>query len=182
MSRKYKILDQTKLYFISFAVVNWIDLFIRNEYRNILLDSLMFCQKKKGLEVFAWCIMTSHMHLIIGTQGNPMEDILRDFKSFTSRNLRIAIEENSTESRKEWLVKMMYEVGLTNRNNRGFQLWQQHNHPIELATNEMIVQRLQYIHFNPVKAGFVSDPEDYLYSSARDYAGEPGLVKIILLD
>lgn len=182
MSRKYKILDQSKPYFVTFVVINWIDLFIRNEYKDILLDSISFCQKEKGLEVFAWCIMTSHVHMIIGTHRDPMQNILRDLKSFTSRKLRLAIEENPTESRREWMLKMMYNIGLANSNNRGFQLWQQHNHPIELATNEMIDQRLHYTHYNPVETGFVSSPEDYLYSSARDYAGEPGLLKIILLD
>lgn len=182
MSRKYKILDQGKPYFVSFAAVHWIDLFIRNEYKDILLDSISFCQREKGLEVFAWCIMTSHVHLIIGTHKNPMQDILRDFKSFTSRKLRLAIEENPTESRREWMLKMMYDTGLANSNNRGFQLWQQHNHPIELVTNEMIDQRLNYLHNNPVEAGFVSEAHEYLYSSARDYAGERGLLKIILLE
>lgn len=169
MSRKYKILDQTKLYFVSFAIVNWIDLFIRNEYKDIVLDSINHCQMEKGLEVFAWCIMTSHVHLIIGTHGNPMQDILRDLKSFTSRKLRVCIEENPIESRREWMLKMMCNAGLDNSNNRGFQLWQQHNKPIELSTNQMIEQRLHYIHNNPVEAGFVSSPKDYHYNSARDY-------------
>ncbi len=65
--------------------------------------------------------MTSHVHLIIGTQGNNMEDILRDFKSFTSRKLRLAIEQNTLERRREWMLKMMYDAGLSNSNNRGFQ-------------------------------------------------------------
>jgi len=182
MSRKYKILDQNKPYFVSFAVVNWIDVFIRNEYKDLLLESLSFCEQKKGLEVYAWCIMTSHVHLIIGTYGEKMEDILRDFKSFTSRTLRLAIEENPIESRREWMLKMMYDAGLANSNNRGFQFWQQHNHPVELSTNEMIEQRLHYLHYNPVETGFVSSPQDYVYSSARDYAGEQGLLKIILIE
>jgi hypothetical protein len=110
-----------------------------------------------------------------------MEDILRDFKSFTSRKLRLAIEQNTLESRREWMLKMMYDAGLSNSNNRGFQLWQQHNHPIELSTNEMIEQRLHYTHYNPVKSGFVGSPEDYPYSSARDYAEEQGLLKVVLI-
>jgi hypothetical protein len=96
--------------------------------------------------------MTSHVHLIIGTHGNPMQDILRDLKSFTSRKLRFCIEENLIESRREWMLKIMYDAGLDNSNNRGFQLWQQHNQPIELSTNQMIDQRLHYIHNNPVEA------------------------------
>ena len=91
MSRKYKFLDQSKIYFVSFAVINWIDLFIRNQYKNIVLDSLSFCQQNKGLELFAWCVMTSHLHLIMGTRKQNMEDILRDFKSYTSRQLRLRI-------------------------------------------------------------------------------------------
>lgn len=90
MSRKYKFRDQDKAYFVSFAVVYWIDVFIRNEYKDILLESLKFCQKGKGLELYAYCIMTSHVHLIIGTHGNKMEDILRDFKSHTSREIKRA--------------------------------------------------------------------------------------------
>ena len=182
MSTKYKIRDQEKLYFVSFAVVDWIDVFIRNEYKDIVIDSLSYCQKNKGLEIYAWCIMTSHVHLIIGTHGKNMEDILRDFKSFTSRSLKIAIQENPVESRKEWMLSMMEDAGTKNSNNNDFQFWQQDNHPIELWDNYMMEQKLEYIHMNPVAAGFVSSPEDYVYSSARDYAGEKGLLEIILIE
>jgi len=88
MSRKYKFLDQDKLYFVSFAVVNWIDLFIRTEYKNILPDSWRYCQQHKGLDLYAWCIMTSHVHMIIGSRGENMEDIMRDMKKHTSIELR----------------------------------------------------------------------------------------------
>lgn len=102
MSRKYKIFDQAYPHFVSFAVVNWIDLFTRPAYRDQLLESLRYCQQEKGLLIYGWCIMPSHMHLIIGTDDKPMEDILRDFKSFTSRKLKDAIRNNPQESRKEW--------------------------------------------------------------------------------
>lgn len=182
MSNKYKILDQEKLYFVSFSVVNWIDVFIRNEYKEIILESLRYCQKEKGLEVYAWCIMTSHVHLIIGTHGKKIEEILRDLKSFTSRSLRIAIQENPQESRKEWMLRMMQCAGEKNSNNKSFQFWQQDNHPIELWDNYMMEQKLEYLHMNPVVAGFVSNPQDYIYSSARDYAGDTGLLKIMLIE
>jgi putative transposase len=114
MSTKYKIRDQQKLYFVSFAVVYWLDVFIRNEYKTILLDSLKHCQKTKGLEIYAWCIMTSHVHSIIGTTGNKMEDILRDFKSFTSRSLRNAIQEHPAESSRKWMLWLMERAGKKN--------------------------------------------------------------------
>lgn len=182
MSRKYKFHNQDQLYFVSYAVVDWIDVFIRNEYKDILLTSLKYCQKHKGLEIYAWCIMTSHVHLIIGSKGEPMQDILQGHKSVTSRTLKKAIQENPTESRKEWVLWQMERAGKKNSNNQDWQFWQQHNQPIELSTYKIMDQKLDYIHNNPVVAGFVDRPEDYLYSSARDYCGEKGLLDVILIE
>jgi putative transposase len=181
VSTKYKIKDQEKLYFISFSVVYWIDVFIRNEYKDILLESISYCQENKGLEVFGWCIMTSHIHLIIGTSGNSIEDIVRDLKSFTSGKLRKTIADHPQESRKEWILWMLKRAGSKNGNNNDYQFWQQNYHPIELWDNYMMQQKLDYIHQNPVEAGFVDKPENYIYSSARDYAGENGLLNIKLI-
>ena len=181
MSTKYKFRDQSKLYFVSFAVVYWIDVFIRNEYKDILVDSWRFCQKSKGLELYAWCIMTSHVHLIIGTHDNNMEAILRDMKRHTSGKLREAIKVNSKESRREWMLWMMQRA--REKNNKDFQFWQQDNHPIELNTPEVTQQKLDYLHYNPVEAGIVRHPEDYLYSSAMDYfTGSRGLMDIMRID
>ena len=158
MSRKYRIRDQGKLYFVTFTVINWIDIFIRDEYRNVFLESVQYCQKNKGLEVYAWCIMTSHIHMILGTKGeNRLEDIIRDLKSFTSRRIRKLLEnkEKVGESRRGWIFSMMNQAGIKNGNNKDFQFWQQHSHPIELSTNSLLDQKLDYIHNNPVKAGFV---------------------------
>jgi len=179
VSTKYKFRDQSRLYFVSFAVVYWIDVFIRNEYKDVLLDSFRYCQKEKGLEIYAWCIMTSHVHLIIDTHGNNMEDILRDLKRHTSEKLRSVITTNNKESRKEWMLWMMQRAGQKNSNNSHFQFWRQNNHPVELSTPEVIHQKLDYLHNNPVEAGFVLRPEDYMYSSATDYYTErPGLIDI----
>ena len=112
--------------------------------------------------MYAYCIMTSHVHLIIATKGAyKLEDFIRDLKSFTSRHIRKALENinHVHESRREWMLKRMYYAGKHNGNNNDFQFWQQHNHPIELNTNEMIEQRLEYIHLNPVASGFVDLPE-----------------------
>jgi putative transposase len=182
VSSKYKFNDQEKIYFITFAVVGWIDLFIRNEYRQVLLDSWQYCRKNKGLQVFGWCIMTSHVHMIIGTEKEDMQAIVRDMKRHTSIGLRKAIMEHPQESRREWIIKIMEHAGQKNSNNTGFQLWRQDNHPIELYTAKVTQQKLDYIHNNPVTAGFVEKPEDYLYSSAKDYYGFPsGLFSELIL-
>ncbi len=181
MSRKYKFYDAKGIYFVSFATVYWIDVFIRNEYKWILLDSWKYCQREKGLDIYAWIIMSSHVHMIIGSKTNKLENIVRDMKSYTSRKLKESIIGNAQESRREWMLKMMMEAGSLNSNNKGFQFWQQHNQPIELDDNKILNQKLDYLHNNPVSEGIVEAPEDYLFSSARDYAGIKGLIDIELI-
>jgi putative transposase len=178
MSRKYKFGDNDKLYFISYSVVFWIDLFIRNTYKDIVLDSWKYCQQHKGLEIYSWVIMTSHVHLIIGTNKNPIDAIVRDMKSHTSTQLRNAITNYAGESRKEWMLEMMEKAGKENSNNKDWQLWQQHNKPIELINSEIFYQKMDYIHHNPVEAGFVENEEDWLYSSARNFYGKKGLIEL----
>lgn len=182
MSRKYKIHDQSQLYFVTFTVLDWIDVFIRDEYRNVMIKSIKYCQKHKGLEVYAYCFMTSHIHFIIGTAGdNPLQDIIRDLKSFTSRSIRKVMEDRSQvhESR-DWILRRMYFAGRRNSNNIDYQFWQQHSHPVELNSNDTIDQRLEYIHLNPVEAGFIDTPEAWIYSSARDYGGKAkGLIELV---
>ena len=130
MARKYAIRDQEAIYFVTFTVVNWIDLFIRDEYREIILRSLKYCQENKGLIVHAYCIMTSHVHLIVSTgKDNNLSDVIRDYKSFTSGALKKRIKEHPQESRKEWMIWMFERAGKKNKRNQDFQLWQQHNHP-----------------------------------------------------
>ncbi len=180
MSKKYKFRDNDKLYFVTFTIVHWIDLFIRNEYKEIVLDAIRFCQKNKDLEVYGWCIMSSHLHLIIGTRGNAMSNIVRDLKRHSSEELHKAIKVNNKESRKEWMIWMMERAGKIN--NVNFQLWQPESHPIELTNNHIAHQKLNYIHNNPIEAGFITKAEEWQYSSAIDYNGGKGLLEIIQLE
>ena len=161
-----------------FKISKCIQDFIRNEYKDIVIKSWQHCIENKGLEIFGWCIMTSHIHLIFASNKENPENIVRDMKSYTSTQLRKSITENPQESRKEWMLEMMNKVGDKNSNNKGFQFWQQHNQPILLDNIFLMDQKLEYIHLNPVEAGFVDRPEDYLYSSARDFAGRKGLIDI----
>ena len=120
--------------------------------------------------------MTNHLHLIVRAEENHLlQDILRDLKKFTSKAIIRAIIENQVESRKEWLLKQF-------KTPDGYRFWRADNHPVELWSNKVIDQKLEYIHQNPVQQGFVLKPEHYLYSSAADYAGENGLLDIILME
>ncbi|MCX2744394.1 transposase [Mangrovivirga sp. M17] len=178
MSRKYKFGDSSKLNFISFAVVYWIDVFIRNEYKEILINSWKYCQENKDLEIFGWCIMTSHVHMIIGSKEKPLERVVGDMKRHTSSQLKKAIFDHPGESRREWMLWMFERAGLKNSNNKKWQFWQQHNKPIELLNEQMFYQKLDYIHRNPVEAGFVEKEEEYTYSSAGCWHGKEELIKL----
>ena len=111
MSRNYKIKDQEKPYFISFATVYWIDALTRPIYKDILVESMNYCIENKELIIYAWIIMSNHVHMIIGTKGEKMENIIRDFKRHTSKTILKAIEENIQESRREWMLWMFKRAG-----------------------------------------------------------------------
>jgi putative transposase len=180
MSRKYKFWDSQKMYFISFATVNWIDLFTRNEYKEELIKCWQYCQEKKGLEIYAWCIMPSHVHMIIGSNNKPLEDIVRDMKSFTSAQMKKMIATHPQESRREWLLWMFERAGKKNGNNNDWQFWQQHNQPIEITDQQKYNEVLHYIHQNPVAGGFVFTAEQWIYSSASGYEKNDGKIKLTL--
>lgn len=177
MSRNYKFHNPEGVYFVSFAVVQWIDVFTRNEYKDILIDSLHFSQKEKGLDIFAWCIMTNHVHLIFRSVSNQKpHQLLGEFKRFTSKAIIQAIKDNPRESRKEWLLEQFIKEGSKSSNVKKYQFWRHDNKPIELWSNKVIDEKLNYIHNNPVEEGLVHCPEDYGYSSAKDYSGEKGVL------
>ena len=182
MTRNYKFHNPEAAYFVSFAVVDWLDVFTRTEYKEILLDSLTFCQKNKGMEIYAWCIMTNHMHLVFRSTGDQFpEQILGDFKRFTSNAVVKAICDNPRESRKEFLLQRFKNAAKRVSNVKHHQFWRHDNHPIELWSNKVIAEKIRYIHNNPVEAGLVFRPEDYRYSSAVDYSGELGLLQDVVV-
>ena len=182
MSCNYKFHNPDGVYFVSFAVVEWIDGFTTNEYKNILIESLRYCQRKKGMEIFAWCIMTNHIHLVFRSIGDRKPELLLgDFKRYTSKAVVSAIKDNPGESRKEWLLEKFMQAGRKSSNVDKFQFWRHNNKPIELWSNKVIDEKINYIHNNPVEKGLVYYPEDYVYSSARDYSGEKGLLEGVIV-
>jgi REP element-mobilizing transposase RayT len=178
MSRKYKFHNESGAYFISFATVYWLDVFTRQVYFNVLEESIDYCRAEKGMEVFAYCFMPSHVHLIFRSSNEEPSGLIRDFKGFTARKLIKTIEENPQESRKEWLLSMMERAGKKKSNVKQRQFWQQHNKPIELWSEKVIQQKIDYIHNNPVESGFVTDPVDWKYSSARNYQQDQTILEI----
>ena len=180
----YKFTDSDGLYFVTFTVIEWVDVFTRPQCVNIVLDSLRFCQNEKGLRIHTWVIMSNHLHLIISRKqgGNTLSEIIRDFKKYTSSQIIKWIEDDGKESRRNWMLWLFKEAGRRNSNNVHFQFWQQDSHPVELISNKFMDQKLNYIHHNPVVTGIVENPEEYLYSSARDYAGSKGLLELVFIE
>ena len=184
MPKAYKFNNPDGIYFVTFTVVDWIDIFTRPVYKEIIVDSLKFSIENKGLTVYAWVVMSNHIHLIISAEkNNKLPDIVRDFKKFTSKRIIDEIQTNPLESRKNWMLWLFKCHGEANSNNKNYQFWIQDYHGVELDTNKMLEIILNYIHNNPVKAQLVSEPENYIYSSAVDYnEGGNGLVNVVLLE
>jgi len=178
MADAYQIKDQNAVYFLTFQVVGWVDVFSRKSYRDIVLDSLKYCRENKSLCVYGYVIMTNHMHVIWQSESGNLSDAVRDFKRHVSKKILAEISAGGKESRKEWLELVFRYHAKFNKRVGEKQLWTHENHAVELTTNAMSDQRLDYIHQNPVAAGWVEKQEDYLYSSAANYILGKGLIEI----
>ncbi len=120
-----------ELYFVTLTVVDWIDVFTRVIYFDFIIDNLDFCQCKKHLEVYEYVIMTNHIHMICLDRDKPLSDILRDFKTFTSKGMIRLIQNNKKESRKRWILSAFREYGKDNPMNIAYQFWQNMNSPLK---------------------------------------------------
>jgi putative transposase len=180
MGFHYRI-TEGNAYFLTLTVVDWVDVFTRKNHKVTLVESLEYCQKNKGLVIFAWCLMPSHLHMIARAEdGVNLSDILRDFKKFTSKKIIEQINDEA-ESRREWMLDRFEFAGKHNNKIKNYKFWQDGNHPVELTNYNFIQQKLHYIHNNPVVEGFVQNPEEYLFSSARNYAEMKGVIDVFLI-
>jgi putative transposase len=171
-----------EVYFVTDTVVDWVDIFSRPCYRHIIIESLQHCQKQKGLIIYAWVLMTNHMHMIVGSSGiNKVSDIMRDFKKFTSKEILHVLQMDGTESRREWMLNRFEYAGKNDKRIKNFRFWQEGNNAQDLYLNDYFNQKLNYIHQNPVKAEIVNRAEDYRYNSAIDYAGGKGLLDVTVV-
>jgi putative transposase len=180
MSEKYKFREEDKAYFVTLTVVDWIDIFTRKAYKIKIVDSLRYCQSHKGLEIYAWCLMSNHLHLICRA-GNTttLSEILRDFKKFTARVILQEIQDQP-ESRRDWILAKFEDKGKDLKRIEKYKFWQDGNHPELLYSSSIFYQKLKYIHNNPLKEMIVENPEDYFFSSARNYAGLSNLLPVLL--
>ena len=182
MSTKYKATTTDQAYFITITTVGWIDVFTRLNQKYVITNALKHCKEKKGLEIYAYCLMSSHLHLLCkGTDGFILSDIMRDFKKYTSKKIIQTIQEEP-ESRREWMLDYFQKSCEHLKREQQYKVWQNGYHAEIVETNWFIKQKVNYIHNNPVKDKTVILPEDYYFSSARNYAGLENELEVIVLD
>jgi REP element-mobilizing transposase RayT len=176
----YQIRDQKAAYYLTLQVVNWIDLFTRDDYRQIVVESLRYCQENKGLELFAWVLMSNHIHLIARSEKGELSGTIRDFKSYTSKRIIQRITEGP-ESRSGWMLNLFKCAAEKHQRNTLYQVWTHENHAVELVSNVFVWEKLEYLHNNPVRNGIVKNIWEYRYSSALNYADMEGELEVIKL-
>lgn len=176
MTEKYPIVEPQGCYSLTLNAIDRVDIFIRPFFKQIIVESLNYFIEKKGLIVYGWCLMTNHLHLFVKPKdGLDLSTIISDFKAFTAK---IILEDLNTEPeiRRAWIMKRIREAALFDK----LEVWENSDHPVHIDTDqkENIDEHLKQIHNNPVRNKIVAMPQDYLHSSARNYAGLNGLVNI----
>lgn len=168
---RYQILDPTAPHFLTCTVLEWLPLFAQPANAQILLDSLQYLQSETALKLYGYVILENHCHLL--AQSPNIGKSIASFKSYTAwRIIERLTERHSPVLRLLALHKARHKI------DRPHQLWQEGAHPEIVEGEEMARQKLEYIHLNPVKRGYVDDPLHWRYSSSRNYAGEPGLIEV----
>lgn len=180
MKEGYVIRDQTLPYFITATVVDWVDVFTRKCYKDIVIDCFDFCIKKKGMVLYSYVIMSNHIHMIVQSNDGSLSDLLRDFKKFVSKTITHKIQ-TEPESRREWMLERFRLATESHSRNKNYQFWQYGNHAEEIYSEKFMWSKIDYIHLNPVRAGILSKPQDYIFSSASNYVDGKGIIDVELV-
>ncbi len=164
--------DATELYFVTLTIVEWIPIFAKQKYCEIIIENLEFYRKEQGIKVHFLVIMPDHIHLILSSENN-LGSIIHNLKSYTAKE----IIQNLKHDKRKWILNLLKYYKKQHKTGSNFQVWQEGSHPEMITSTPMLNQKISYIHFNPVKAGFVSSPEDWRYSSAGYYAGNQSIME-----
>lgn len=147
--------------FYTATIVEWKTLLTDDKHKDIIIKSLEFLVKEKRIILNAFVIMSNHIHLIWQPMfGFTLSDIQTSFMKYTAQQLKRSLSNSNPAMIEEFKV---------NKYDRAYQIWKREPLSVELRTHEVFIQKLEYIHYNPVKAGLCIHPEDYYYSSARFY-------------
>ena len=168
---RYKITNPEQPHFITLTVLHWIPVFTRPETVAILLDSLRYLAKE-GLTVYAYVILENHCHLLV--QSKALDKDIARYKSYTAKLLIKYLHDNNIKQ----ILEQLAFYKKAHKLDRAYQFWQEGVHPVLIQNDEIMRQKVEYIHHNPVKRGYIDKAEHWRYSSARNYAGEDGLLEV----
>ncbi|WP_411132547.1 hypothetical protein AAFX34_13610 [Vibrio vulnificus] len=168
---RYTITDPQQAHFITLTVLHWIPVFTRPATVEILLDSFRFLSKD-GLKVYAWVILENHCHFVL--QSKALDRDIARLKSWTAKTLIQHLAENNVRQ----ILDQLAFYKKAHKGDRAYQFWQEGVHPELIQGEDMMRQKIEYIHQNPVKRGYVDEAAHWRYSSARDYLGQQGLLEV----
>ncbi|MCD6654144.1 MAG: transposase [Sulfurovum sp.] len=169
---RYKIYEPTHPHFVTCTILHWLPIFTRKESVEIVLNCLKFLQKQDALKLHAYVILENHLHMVV--QSNDLKKSMASFKKFTAVELlKLLHKENVTT-----LLDQLAFYKKAHRKEKTYQVWEEGYQPKLIQNDLMLKSKIEYIHQNPVKRGYVDKPEHWRYSSARDYNGMSGLIEV----
>jgi len=169
---RYHFAEYDRPHFLTCTVVEWLPVFTRQKAVDILLDAWRYLGEHQDLKLYGYVVLENHLHTV--AQAEDLPSIWNGFKSYTARKIISLLEANEAEA----LLQRMRLSLKAHRNDREHQFWQEGSHPQVIENEVVLRQKLDYIHNNPVKRGYVDQPEHWRWSSARNYAGEAGLLEV----
>lgn len=164
LPKRIKQENENLTHFLTITIIEWIDIFTKPQYFQIIVDSLKYCQKNKGLLLYEFVIMTNHLHLIAKAgEGNKLSQIISDFKKHTTREILKKLEKDN----RKYILNLI-KNSFAKKKDYQNQIWQRENYPETIMNENFLKEKINYIYNNPVKKGYVAKQEDWLYSSARN--------------
>jgi hypothetical protein len=161
---RYRLIEETRPHFLTCTVVAWLPVFNRPEAVEIILDSWRYLQRE-SMALYGYVILDDHLHMIAG--GPDLSRMIARFKSFTARRIIDLLTERGAST----LLEQLQYYKLCHKVDQDHQLWQEGSHPQAILEAEMMLQKLEYMHNNPKRRGFIDEPVHWRYSSARNYRG-----------
>jgi REP element-mobilizing transposase RayT len=169
---RYVILEPDKPHFLTCTVVEWLPIFTRSDAVQSIFDSWTHQRLHDGLQLFGYVVLENHLHFV--AQAPRLDKCLSSFKSYTAARIIELLEERKAV----WLLARLRFAKLAHKCDRQYQFWQEGSHAEMIFSECVMREKLDYIHQNPVKRGYVDFPEHRRYSSARNYVGQSGLIEI----
>ena len=163
MRSRYQARQPDAAYFVTSTIVAWLPVFTTAARCDIVVGALEYCRAQKALKIRAWVILDNHIHAILAAPDLPR--VMADFKRHTARRILDQLEAE----RCEWLLEQFAYRRAAHKTESTHQVWQEGFHPQAILDDEMMLQKLEYLHHNPVKRGLVSAPEHWRYSSAHEW-------------